>query len=198
MSRGEKRKAAIAQVALAVFLERGFGTATMDDVAAAAGASKQTLYRFFGDRDGLVRHVLAAELEGLMAPLVVAAEGPGEAVASGADGAAARLEALAGAYQDMVFSPRALTLYRYVLGGIEEHPGLGVALTEVVTDRIVALVSVPLGDVSGLAGDALDARADAFLGVLQGKEFNRALAGYAPRAERLAALRAAAMAVARG
>ena len=199
MSRGAARKAVIARVALGVFLERGFAAATMDDVAEAAGASKQTLYRFFGDRDGLVRHVLEVELESLIEPLVAASDGAG--------GAAERLERLALAYQDMIFSPVALTLYRYVLGAVPGDPGLGIALTEVVTDRIVALVAPLVADVAGLGpygvaggtgADAADALADAFLGAVQGKEFNRALAGYPARPDRLAALRASAMLIARG
>ncbi|MHA6757569.1 TetR/AcrR family transcriptional regulator [Streptacidiphilus sp. PAMC 29251] len=43
---------------------------TMDDVAAAAGVGKGTLFRRFGDRTGLLRAVFDAQIAGLMAAIV--------------------------------------------------------------------------------------------------------------------------------
>jgi AcrR family transcriptional regulator len=52
--RHEQTRAAIADVAVALFAERGFSETTMDDVADAAGVSRRTAYRHFPSKDDLV------------------------------------------------------------------------------------------------------------------------------------------------
>lgn len=58
--RGEKRREEIAAVAENVFLELGFTETTMQIVASRAGASKETLYRHFGSKEGLFSEVVRA------------------------------------------------------------------------------------------------------------------------------------------
>lgn len=48
-----QRRAQILDAALPVFLERGFGQATVDELAAAARVSKRTIYSYFGDKAGV-------------------------------------------------------------------------------------------------------------------------------------------------
>lgn len=68
-SRGERADAArnrvrLLEVAAWLVAERGVEHVTMHEVAEAAGVGKGTLFRRFGDRDGLVRALLAeAEVE---------------------------------------------------------------------------------------------------------------------------------------
>ncbi|HWG02688.1 MAG TPA: TetR/AcrR family transcriptional regulator [Trebonia sp.] len=47
------REAEILSTALAVFLRRGFGPATVEELAGAAQVTKRTIYAYFGDKDGL-------------------------------------------------------------------------------------------------------------------------------------------------
>lgn len=47
-------RTAIADAAVALFIERGFVETTMDDVARAAGVSRRTAYRHFPSKDDLV------------------------------------------------------------------------------------------------------------------------------------------------
>src|SRR3984957_6482614 len=58
-----RKRSAILDGAKTVFLREGFGLATMDDVAAAAGVGKQTVYRHFKSKEalfvGLVREMCA-------------------------------------------------------------------------------------------------------------------------------------------
>lgn len=56
--RGLKRREEIAGVAERVFLERGFTEATMQLIADRAGASKETLYRHFGNKDELFAEIV--------------------------------------------------------------------------------------------------------------------------------------------
>jgi TetR/AcrR family transcriptional repressor of mexJK operon len=56
--RGEKRREEIAEVAQAVFLKLGFAEATMQVIAASAGASKETLYRHFGSKEELFSEIV--------------------------------------------------------------------------------------------------------------------------------------------
>jgi TetR/AcrR family transcriptional repressor of mexJK operon len=58
--RGEKRREEIAEVAEQVFLELGYTETTMQIVASRAGASKETLYRHFGSKEGLFSEVVRA------------------------------------------------------------------------------------------------------------------------------------------
>jgi Transcriptional regulator len=48
-----ERRAQILEAALPVFLEHGFGQATVDELAAAARVSKRTIYSYFGDKAGV-------------------------------------------------------------------------------------------------------------------------------------------------
>src|SRR3954447_5594039 len=83
----------VLDAAASLFAERGVDAVTMDDVVAAAGVGKGTLYRRFGDKRGLV----AARLDGgegeLQAAILSGPPplGPGAAPAE-------RLAAFVGAY----------------------------------------------------------------------------------------------------
>ena len=50
-----------------IFLERGFGRTTMDEVAARARISKQTLYRFFANKSALFAAVVEAHRHSMLA-----------------------------------------------------------------------------------------------------------------------------------
>jgi AcrR family transcriptional regulator len=56
------RRSVILGAATSVFVERGFAGTTMDDIAAAARASKQTLYQRFGDKVGLFEAVIESNI----------------------------------------------------------------------------------------------------------------------------------------
>jgi AcrR family transcriptional regulator len=164
---------------------RGCGAVTVDDVARSAGASKQTIARQFGGRDGLVAAALQLELDQVIAPMRDAA---------GRDGnAAERLRDFGSAYQDVLFAPRCLRLYRYVLSEVNHSPELGVAFTTLVTDYVIGLVLPAITEATDADARTAAVLADVFLGALQGVELERALAGAEPDRERLASLRVQAL-----
>ncbi|WP_433262443.1 TetR/AcrR family transcriptional regulator [Actinosynnema sp. CS-041913] len=53
-----RNRAKVLEAAARLFAERGVEHVTMDDVAAAAGVGKGTLYRHFGDKSGLATALL--------------------------------------------------------------------------------------------------------------------------------------------
>jgi TetR/AcrR family transcriptional regulator, mexJK operon transcriptional repressor len=73
--RGERRREELIDVAEKMFLERGFTEATMQVIAEAAGASKETLYRHFESKE-----LLFAEIVSRKARLI---SGPDTAIARG-------------------------------------------------------------------------------------------------------------------
>ena len=56
--RAEERPREICAAALAVFAEKGFAAAKLDDIARRAGVSKGTLYLYFKDKEELFRAVV--------------------------------------------------------------------------------------------------------------------------------------------
>jgi AcrR family transcriptional regulator len=58
VQRGQKRREEIAVIAERIFLERGFTETTMQFVAVRAGASKETLYRHFGNKEELFAEIV--------------------------------------------------------------------------------------------------------------------------------------------
>ena len=62
------RRRAFLDAATAVFLEKGYGAATLDDVIARSGGSRQTLYSLFGGKQGLFEAIVAETSGKIFAP----------------------------------------------------------------------------------------------------------------------------------
>jgi TetR/AcrR family transcriptional repressor of nem operon len=59
-SRGKRSRDRIVEAAATLIAERGVGGASLDQILAAAGASKSQLYHYFTGKDALVRAVIAS------------------------------------------------------------------------------------------------------------------------------------------
>ena len=87
----EERRVQIALAAERVFLDRGIGAATMEQIARAAGISKGGIYRYYATKDELFLDIARRALEELVQRLeAVEAK---QARSSGYEWAAANLEA---------------------------------------------------------------------------------------------------------
>jgi len=64
--RGAAKRRAIAKAAAAVFLRDGYVAASMDEVAAVAGVSKQTVYKHFGSKEQLFLAVIQEAINGVL------------------------------------------------------------------------------------------------------------------------------------
>jgi AcrR family transcriptional regulator len=119
MPRSTRNHEAILEAAEVVFLRDGYLGTNMDDVAAASGVSKQTVYAHFGSK-----HDLFVELIGAMVAV------PADRMLEGSQDPADRAE-LAGFLQTYaerqlaeVLTPRLLGLRRLVIGEAGRFPEL--------------------------------------------------------------------------
>ncbi|PWC45797.1 TetR/AcrR family transcriptional regulator [Azospirillum sp. TSO22-1] len=85
--RGEAKRRSVVEAATRAFLSEGYGAASMDAIAAEAGASKRTVYNHFPSKRDLFRAVVARLYEGLNAPGRVPSDrAPAEALTAFAHG----------------------------------------------------------------------------------------------------------------
>lgn len=61
-SRGEVRVEKFLEAATEVFLEKGYHNARLSDIVARAGGSLSTLYRAYGDKEGLAHAIMARSI----------------------------------------------------------------------------------------------------------------------------------------
>ena len=63
MTRGERIRERITVAAFRLFRQKGFLRSGVDEIAAAAGVTKRTLYAHFGSKDELLAQVMAAQAQ---------------------------------------------------------------------------------------------------------------------------------------
>ncbi|HVW53121.1 MAG TPA: TetR/AcrR family transcriptional regulator [Trinickia sp.] len=114
-----RKRSAILDGAKTVFLRGGFGLATMDDVASAAGVGKQTVYRHFGSKEALFVGLVSsmcAQVGGFLA----SAQGE-----QSDDAPEVELRKLGWVLARSLIAPDYLRLYRAIVAEAERLPELG-------------------------------------------------------------------------
>lgn len=114
----DKRRAVLG-AARVLFMERGFAGTSMDDVAAMAGVSKQTVYAHFSDKHRLFTELIetdVGQLDVAKHPLVT---GMPESDDIGRD-----LREYARFHLSVVMQPELLRLRRMLIGEAERFPDL--------------------------------------------------------------------------
>lgn len=149
---------------LRVLLRDGYRRFSMNAVAASAKASKETLYRHFGDKAGLL-HAALVRSAGMIEPLLHV----GLAEATNRH---ERLRRLGLNYLHGCYMPEALALQRIAVA--DGADGLGPLFAEEITERAVAVVEEELAAL-GSARPRQDA--ELFLGMIQGKLHERIMVG---------------------
>jgi len=66
--RGDRRRLELIDVAEKMFLERGYAETTMQVIAEAAGASKETLYRHFESKELLFAEIVGRKAQMISGP----------------------------------------------------------------------------------------------------------------------------------
>jgi len=147
-----------------ILLRDGYKQFSMNAVAQSARASKETLYRHFGDKAGLLHAALTRNAQ-LIAPLLhqglEQATSPKE-----------KLYRLGMNYLHGCYLPEALALQRIAYADGEN--GLGPIFVEEITENAIALV---VDQFQQLGSRSPQQDAECFLGMIQGKLHEKILLG---------------------
>jgi AcrR family transcriptional regulator len=108
------RKAAFLSAAREVFQEKGFAEATLDDVIALSGGSRQTLYTLFGGKQGLFEALVTETCERIFSGLPTETRAP--------QAADLVLTEVGVRYLQIVTSPAVLNLTRLVIADAPRIP----------------------------------------------------------------------------
>jgi TetR/AcrR family transcriptional regulator, mexJK operon transcriptional repressor len=143
--RTARKRRAITEAATALFLRDGYRSTSMDQVAADAAVSKQTVYKQFADKEQLFRAVVlgvTANSAAIIAELTSALPGP--EVSSPAE-LRTGLLGLARRYLDGVLQPHVVALRRLIVAEAERFPDLARTYFEHGQSRAIALIADALG-----------------------------------------------------
>ena len=115
-----RKRRAILDAATTLFLREGYLATSMDQIAAAASVSKQTVYKQFAGKQSLFCEIVTGTVAEISDPVA-------EQVASLRDSTdlAADLRGLARALLAQVLQPRMMQLRRLVIGEASRFPELG-------------------------------------------------------------------------
>jgi AcrR family transcriptional regulator len=118
--RSARKRRAILEAATTVFLRNGYLGTSMDEIAALAGVSKQTVYKHFADKERLFSEIVTATVDEIADPNydeVLKLRDTSEVERDLRDFARRQLRA--------VMQPRPLQLRRLVIGEAGRFPQLG-------------------------------------------------------------------------
>ena len=117
--RSARKRAAVQAAATALFLRQGYPGTTMDQVAAQAGVSKPTVYRFYADKEQLLTAIVLGTLDQAGGPFRRQLAALAQTSQLEAD-----LLVVARRYLATVLQPAVLQLRRLVIGAAHQLPGL--------------------------------------------------------------------------
>ena len=135
-NRAARKQRAISSAAATVFLRHGYVGASMDEIAALAGVSKQTVYKHFADKENLFTAIVTATVREVSDPVheeILNLQESGHLETDLRDLALRQLT--------MVMQPRVLELRRLVIGEAGRFPSLGRTFYELGPGRIVAVLA---------------------------------------------------------
>lgn len=146
--------ASIQEAATQLFLEKGYQATSMDEIAARAGVSKQTIYTHFTNKEELFTQLVlgnAARVDAFVSELPT--------IVDAADDLRDGLTELARRYLRFVIRPEVLRLRRLVIGEAGRFPDLARAYFEAVPERVYEAISELFADLDRAgklrAGDPL-------------------------------------------
>lgn len=109
---------AILEAASVLFAERGYGV-SIDEIASAAGVSKQTIYARYDCKHDLLAAVIHKTAEDLVSPLSIESAAPDEALTKFGE-----------RFVDVVFNPRKVAMQRLIIAEAAQFPELARAYYE--------------------------------------------------------------------
>jgi TetR/AcrR family transcriptional regulator, mexJK operon transcriptional repressor len=170
--RSVRKRRAILEAATDAFLRNGYRGTSMDEVAAAAQVSKQTVYKHFADKESLFVEIVIGTVDAAQEPA------PQEDDVGESDDLAADLTALARRQLGAALQPRVLALRRLVIAEADRFPELGRAFYERGAGRATASLASTFERLAGrglLAVDEPDIAALHFNWLIMAAPVNRAM-----------------------
>jgi TetR/AcrR family transcriptional repressor of mexJK operon len=139
--RSARKRRAIIESATTLFLRDGYGNTSMDQVAAVAAVSKQTVYKQFTDKEQLFRDIVlgvTSNSEAVITDMTAVLRSTD--VSSHAE-LRAVLTDLARRYLDGVLQPHILALRRLIIAEAERFPDLARTYFEQAPARAIEAVA---------------------------------------------------------
>src|SRR5262249_40817761 len=118
--RSPRKHREILDAAQDAFITKGYDRATMDDIAAAAGVSKQTVYKHFADKEGLFAEIVLGTTARLSTLVTLITDPLGTTTDLRRD-----LERLAKSFLTDLMQPDVLRLRRLVISCADRFPTIG-------------------------------------------------------------------------
>jgi TetR/AcrR family transcriptional repressor of mexJK operon len=137
--RAARKRRAILEAATTLFLRQGYQGTSMDEVAALAAVSKQTVYKHFADKERLFS-AITLEVTATAEEFIRAAP----QLLQDTHDLAQALHALARRYLMAVMQPRVLQLRRLIIAEAGRFPDLARTYYERVPERVLATLATAL------------------------------------------------------
>jgi AcrR family transcriptional regulator len=131
-----RKRKAIVEAATTTFLQKGYLGTSMDEIAALAGVSKQTVYKHFADKERLFSEVVTSTVDEASDPVraeVLELRDTGDL--------AADLRDLARRQLTLVMQPKLMQLRRLVIAESSRFPELGRTFYEQGPGRTIAALA---------------------------------------------------------
>jgi TetR/AcrR family transcriptional regulator, mexJK operon transcriptional repressor len=135
-TRSARKRRAILEAARAVFLDTGYQGSSVDQIAAQAAVSKQTVYKHFADKEQLFTRIIldtTDQIDGLVDAVT--------RTLAHTDDVAADLSELANQFVATLMQPHVLRLRRLVIANADRFPETTRQWYEHGFDRVLATLS---------------------------------------------------------
>ncbi len=169
----DRRRREIREAAIDTFLAKGYEGTTMEEIAAKAGVSKQTVYKHFTDKQHLFADIVLSTTDDMSALIGVIAE-----QLPATEDFSRDLEHLAETFLGALMQPRVLRLRRLVISSADRFPEISTAWYEKGFERVLAALASSfqaLVDRRVLIVDDANAAAEHFVGMLFWIPVNKAM-----------------------
>jgi TetR/AcrR family transcriptional repressor of mexJK operon len=144
--RSARKRQAIVEAATALFLRDGYRNTSMDQVAADAAVSKQTVYKQFADKEQLFRAIVLGVTGNSAAIIADMTSVLRSTEVASREELSTILTDVARRYIDGVLQPRVLALRRLVIAEAERFPDLARTYFEQAPARAIDVVANVLRD----------------------------------------------------
>jgi TetR/AcrR family transcriptional repressor of mexJK operon len=138
--RSARKRLAILEAAREAFVRSGYGGSSMDEIAAVAKVSKQTVYKHFADKENLFTEIITEDMDRRSDELIRAL--------SDTEDADGDLRHLARRHIASIVKPEVMRVRRMVIGEADRFPELARVWSQTGVERGLAKLAERLADLS--------------------------------------------------